>query len=73
VSCSTHPLLPGRAEDGGGGTEDSPAGFLPWEAPASGCQLARSSLNLRSASKRARHPSSSKSHEEDASASPPVG
>jgi hypothetical protein len=75
VSRSTHPLLPGRAEVGGGGAEDSPAGPLPWEAPASGRRLAHSSLNLerRSASKRARRPSSSRSHEEDASASPPVG
>jgi hypothetical protein len=75
VSRSTHPLLPGRAEDGGGGIEDSPAGFLPWEAPALGHRLACSSLNLeqRSASKRARRPSSSRSHEEDASVSPPVG
>jgi hypothetical protein len=48
---------------------------LPWEAPASGRWLARSSLNLErnSASKQARRPSSSRSHEEDASVSPPVG
>jgi hypothetical protein len=75
VSRSTHPLLLGRPEDAGGGAEDSPAGFLPWEAPASRHRLARSSLNLerRSASRRARRPSSSKSCEEDASTSPPVG
>jgi hypothetical protein len=55
--------------------EDSPAGFFPREDPASGCRLARSSLNLerRSASRRAMRPSSSKSREEDASTSPPVG
>jgi hypothetical protein len=75
ASRSTHPLLLGRADGGGGGAEDSPAGFLPWEAPASGCRLARSSLNLerRSASRRARRPSSSRSCEEDASTSPSVG
>jgi hypothetical protein len=74
ASRSTHPLLPGRAEGGGVGTEDSPVGFLPWEAPASSRRLARSSLNLerRSASKRARCPSYSRSREEDTSASPPV-
>jgi hypothetical protein len=75
VSRSTHPLLPGRAEGGGGGVEDSSAGFLPWEAPTSGRRLARSSLNLerRSASRRAWRPTSSRPREEDASASPPVG
>jgi hypothetical protein len=75
ASRSTHPLLLGREEGGGGGAEDLPAGFFPWEGPASGCRLARSSLNLerRSASRRARRPSSSRSREEDASASPPVG
>jgi hypothetical protein len=76
VSRSTHPLLPGRAEGGGGGAEDSSAGFLPWEAPASGRRLARLSLNLerRSASRQAwRPPSSSRPREEDALASPPVG
>jgi hypothetical protein len=75
ASRSTHPLLPGRAEGGGGGAEDSPAGFLPRETPASGRRLARSSLNLerRSASRQAWRPSSSRSREEDTSASPLVG
>jgi hypothetical protein len=75
ASRSTHPLLPGRVEGFGGGAEDSPAGFLPREASASGRRLARSSLNLerRSTSRRAWRPSSSRSHEEDTSASPPVG
>jgi hypothetical protein len=75
VSRSTHPLLLGRPEDVGGGAEDSPTGFLPQEASASGRRLARSSLNLerRSASRRAWRPSSSRYREEDASTSPPVG
>jgi hypothetical protein len=74
VSRSTHPLLPGRAEGGGGGAEDSPAGFLPQEASASGRRLAHSSLNLerRSTSRQAWRPSS-RSREEDTSTSPPVG
>jgi hypothetical protein len=48
---------------------------LPLGAPASGHRLARSALNLerRSASKQARHSSSSRYHEEDASASLSVG
>jgi hypothetical protein len=53
ASRSAHPLLPRRAEGGGGGAEDSQAGFLLWEAPTSGHRLARSLFNLerRSASK----------------------
>jgi hypothetical protein len=75
ASRSTHPLLLARPEDAGGGAEDSPAGFLPWETPASGRRLARSSLNLErcSASRRARRSTSSRPCEEDASISPPVG
>jgi hypothetical protein len=75
ASHSTHPLLVGRAEAGGGGAEGSPAGFLPWEVPALGCRLARSSLNLerRSTSRRAWRSSSSRHREEDTSASPLVG
>jgi hypothetical protein len=75
ASRSTHPLLPRRVEGFGGGAEDSPAGFLPREASASGRRLARSLLNLerRSASRRAWRPSSSRSRKEDTSASPPMG
>jgi hypothetical protein len=75
VSRSTHALLLGRPEDAGGGAEDSPTGFLPWEALASGRRLARSSLKLErcSASRWAWRPSSSRSREEDVPASPPVG
>jgi hypothetical protein len=72
ASRSTHPLLPRREEGGGGGAGDSPAGFLPREASALGRRLARSSLNLewRSTSRQAWRPSSSRSREEDTSASP---